>query len=421
MNFFKTTTILVILTFTLIFSAFAQTGEPRQESLLNGLKILTWTDAKAEKTTVKIRVHSGSAFDPKDRMGVMALLTDILFPTEQTKEFFEQDLEGSLEVTSNYEYIQISATGKSDEFITILETLATAITNLQPTQENFLKVREARLKTVQELQKNPNYVADKAVAKKLLSDFPYGRPTEGTPESLAKIDRVDLIFAKDKFFTADNATIAIIGNAKADYVLRATRRYFGGWKKSENRIPATFALPNDPDTKKQIINSDLVEQNAVRYAFRGVARNDKDFFATRFLFDILKNREVISNQNINNYSIKHERNLLPSLAILGVSNLSNDIITANESAKTVKDLFGNKLFAEITNAEFEKTKTQLLSEIAQKLLIDKSLDIETYRLISVKDEMQKLNSVTIADVQRVADRLSKQNFVTVILAKPMVQ
>jgi predicted Zn-dependent peptidase len=414
MNFSKTTALFIVAILLFVLPTFSQTGEPRQESLLNGLKLLTWNDAKAEKTTVILRIHSGSSFDPKDKMGVMAMLSDILFPSEQTKEFFQEDLEGSLEVTSNYDYIQISATAKSDEFLTILETLATAVSNPQITVENFKKIREARLKLVQDLQKNPSYVADKLVAKRLLGDFPYGRASEGTPESLAKIDKADLIFARDKFLLADNATIAIIGNVRPDYVLRAVKRYFGGWKKSERIFPSTFALPEDANSQKLVVNSDLVDKNEVRYAFKNLGRTDKDYFALRFLSDILSSREIGSN-----FSIKSQRNILPSLMIVSVKNISDEEISANDKAKTASELFGGKLFATISSAEFDKTRTKILAEIDKKPLVEKWLDTDSFHLGSVKEEIQKLNAVTLADVQRVADKLGKQTFVTVVLTKPV--
>src|SRR5688500_7302064 len=97
-NHFKTTIILVVLTIACFNLTHAQTANfaaPRQEKLLNGLKLLIWNEPAAEKVTVKLRVHSGAAFDPKDKMGVMALLSDILFPSEEAKAFFKEDLEGS--------------------------------------------------------------------------------------------------------------------------------------------------------------------------------------------------------------------------------------------------------------------------------------------------------------------------------------
>ncbi len=421
MKIFKNTAILIILMFASVSFAFAQAAEPRQDKLLNGLKLMVWANPKDEKVSFKLRIHSGSMFDTKTRIGTMALLADILFPTDQTKEYFEQDLEGSFAVTSNYDYIQIDASGKSDAFLSMLETIGTAVANPPITQENFVKVRNARVELIKELMKNPKYVADKAVAKRLLGDYPYGRPQEGTLEGFAKMDRFDLVTAKERFLTADNATLTISGNVEFKLALKASKQLFGGWKKADKIVPATFASPNDSIAEKLIVSSDLPEKNEVRYALRGIARKDKDYFAAKFLFDILTGREVISGENGGNYFIRSERNLLPSMIITGVSNLSDEVLLKNETAKTAKELFGNKLFGEVTSAEFEKTRAKILAEIEKKPVQEKWLDVETFKLNSVKEEIQNLNAVTLADVQRVSERLSKQPFVTVVLAKTTAQ
>ncbi len=417
MKIFKNTAILIILMFASVSFSFAQSAEPRQDKLLNGLNLMVWTNPKDEKISFKLRIHSGSMFDTKARIGTMALLADILFPTEQTKEYFEQDLEGSFAVTSTYDYIQIDASGKSDAFLSMLETIGTAVSNPPITEENFVKVRNARVEIIKELMKSPKYVADKAAAKRLLGDYPYGRPQEGTLEGFAKMDRFDLITAKERFLTADNATLTISGNVEFKLALKASKQLFGGWKKADKLVPATFASPNDPIAEKLIVNSDLPEKNEVRYALRGIARKDKDYFATKFLFDILTARNIISSENGGNYFIRSERSLLPSMIITGVSNLSDEVLMKNETAKTAKELFGNKLFGEVTAAEFEQTRTKILAEIEKKPVQEKWLDVETFKLNSVKEEIQNLNAVTLADVQRVSERLSKQPFVTVVLAK----
>ena len=154
MHFLRTTLILFFAAVFCASTAQAQTfPAPRREKLLNGLKMLIWTDPQSPKVTVKLRIHSGAAFDPKDKMGTMALVGDILFPSEQTKEFFSEDLQGSLNVESNYDYIQITATGKAEEIQTMLETMATALTNPQITPENVKIVRDARLEKLGSLKK----------------------------------------------------------------------------------------------------------------------------------------------------------------------------------------------------------------------------------------------------------------------------
>jgi len=414
--YFKSIAFLAIFMFLFSNFALAQLA-PREQKLLNGLKLLVWSEPNAEKITLKLRIHNGAAFDQKDKMGTMALLGEILFPTDQTRAFFTEDLEGSLVISTTYDYIQVTATGKPDEVLAMLQTVSNSVINPQITPENFKLVQNAQLKKIKELEKDPTYVADRAAAKRLLGEFPYGRPSEGTSESLAKIDFADLLFAKERFLSADNATLAIIGNIKPDFAFRAVRQLFGGWAKSDKKVPATFAIPNEPDVNPQTIefkkDESLMGTSEIRFASRGIARNDKEYWAMRFLAGLLQDRvwNMMSSDWKEGVSVVHERNLLPSLISFKFS--FPPIKSAEIDGYKMNPLKWIK--EPITTVEFEQTRTKILAEIEKKPMIDKLLDIDTFKLVSGKDEMQKLNSVTQADVQRVADRLAKQPFVTVLL------
>nr|HMS40952.1 hypothetical protein [Pyrinomonadaceae bacterium] len=61
----KITTFALFLVFSALYAS-AQTmnfAAPREDKLLNGLQTYVWTDAKAEKVTVKLRINSGASFD----------------------------------------------------------------------------------------------------------------------------------------------------------------------------------------------------------------------------------------------------------------------------------------------------------------------------------------------------------------------
>jgi predicted Zn-dependent peptidase len=428
--YFKKILILFTLAAFTVSSGYAQSqnfSNPRQEKLLNGLKILMWNDANSGAVSVKIRVHSGSAFDPQGKEGVMQLLADNIFPSESVKEFFTDDLGGSLEITTNHDYIQISATGKSDEFITMLETLANAVSKPTIDKETTVKLRSARMEKLKELEKNPVYVADQAVAKRLLGTFPYGRPVTGTAESLQKIDFADLIFAKDRFFTADNATIAVTGNFKPDLAFRAVRRYFGAWTKSDKRVPATFKQPDEPDTKAAIIESPFIKNAEIRYAMRGLARNDNDFAASNILTKIMQNRllKEFTNDGQINAFVRQNVNLLPGLITVGLSNFPFEVESqlSEKPPKTHMIIFKNENLAailahnKISAEEFEKAKNEVSEEMNQVNLADIWLNVDTFRLVSPKEESQKISNLTITDVQRVAERLMKQPTATIIMVK----
>src|ERR1051325_4679185 len=81
----------------------AQTAEPERETLLNGLRILYWSQPGNPEVLVRLRIHSGAAFDLAEKGGMMALLGDALFPDASTREYVAEELGGKLTVTTNYD------------------------------------------------------------------------------------------------------------------------------------------------------------------------------------------------------------------------------------------------------------------------------------------------------------------------------
>ena len=391
------------------FAQNAKSANPRPEKLLNNLKLLMWQDAGGDKVTVKLRVHSGAAFDTLGKEGTMALLADALFPSESAKEFFTEELGGSVEVTSNYDYIQINATGSSDRILTILETIAAAVIRPDLDKETTAKIKSARLEKVKELEKNPAYIADLAVAKRLFGDYPYGRSAEGTTESLAKIDFADLILAKQRFLTADNTTLAVSGNIKYDYVFKAVRQLFGGWEKADKKVPATFAQPNAPKAGMSVLDSPLEKTSEFRFAMRGLSRNDKDFYASQILKHILQNR--LQTREGKSAFVRQESHVLPGYFVFGVSQWNVEGIKreGNKIAMPVTDGYQNNFLKEpIKQNEFDQAKTAFAAESNQNDRINQWLDADTFKLTSIKDDAQNAQNVTIADVQRVLEKSQKE-------------
>ncbi len=391
--------------------ALAQTPKstaPRQEKLLNNLKLLMWTEPAAEKATVKLRIHSGAAFDTLGKEGTMAMLADVLFPNESVKEFFREDLGGSLAVESNYDSIQINATGNAEQILTILETIAAAVTKPQIDKETTARARAARLERVVELEKKPAYVADRAAAKRLFGNYPYGRSAEGTAESLQKIDFADLLLAKQRFLTADNATLAVSGNIKSDYVFKAVRQLFGGWEKADKRVPATFAQPNAPDGKMLLVDSTIANAGEFRFAFRGLARNDKDFFASQIMTKILQSRIQAKERSA---FARQDTRLLPGRVMIGYDargGINREGNTVELPGEVMGDFIGDFLKATVESSEFERAKSDFLNEYNRRNSIDDWLDVETYKLVSVKADQQNLQNVSLADVQKNAERWKKE-------------
>lgn len=385
----------------------------RRDQLLNGLKLLIWAEPKSPDVTVKLRIHSGAAFDPKDKEGVMRLLADILFPGEQAKLFFTEELGGNLTVESNQDFIEITATGKAENFVQILDTVRGAVVSPPITNENLKKVRDARLKMLQEQGSDTAQIADAAVRKRLFGEFfPYGRPADGTAQSLAKIDRADLLLAQERFLTSDNATLAIVGNVDALYTLRAVKQFFGTWSKADKPVPPTFRQPDAPDTKLSIVKLPNVETGQIRFAVRGAARNSADFAAAEIVANILQERwrNALPNEMKQNAFVRHEPHVLPGVVIFGTS-------ISGGFAEPVMDLTQKtlaKILSEpLTAGEFERAKSSVSASLANgnKTTADAAemwLDADTFRLGANTKLNEAVSAATLAQAQTVAANLQKQ-------------
>ena len=226
-----------------------------------------------------------------------------------------------------------------------------------------------------------------------------------------------MILARQRFLTADNATIAVISNTKNDVVYRAVRRYFGAWEKSDKKVPATFRQPDAPQTGLFIKDSTIENTSELRFAFRNVARNNKDFYASEVLAKILQKR--LQTKEGSNTAVVNNAHLLNGSVELNLSkwNVGQIVRQNNQITSTEIDTFiKNLLNSPIKQEEFETANTSLVPPTIN----DRTnlwLDVDTFKLVSVKDELQKANEVTMADVQRVAEKMLKEPMVSVLLIK----
>lgn len=391
--------------FSLLSGVFAQSrSKPaRQEKLLNDLKVLMWNDAAANNISVKIRVHSGAAFDPQGREGVMSLLADNIFPNEATRDFFAEDLGGSLDVFVTQDFTEIDATAKPENLLPMLETLARAVSAPIIDKETTAKLKTARLEKLNSLEKDANYAADQIAHQRLFGTFPYGRAVLGTSESVKKIDFADLIFARQKFLTADNATLAVSGNFKTDLAYRAIRRYFGGWAKSDKKIPSNFRQPDAPDPSILVVQTAVDSPTFIRNITRGLARGDKNYPASEILMEVLRGR-ITSDAAfapIKNLQIRQEAHILPGTVILSFD--SQTAANAGSSSNLLQDLFSKT----VTGDEFAKAKTRILSQIAAKNFDDNYLDADTFQF-SAEDNLKSFQNVNLADVEAVRQKFAAQ-------------
>lgn len=386
----------------------AQTTEPERQQLLNGLRILIWTRPGDPTVFLKLRIHSGAAFDPAGKAGTMALLGDILFPDASTHEYFTEEEGGRLEVKTDYNSINITLQGRSSDYDRIVDILRGAILTTPLTPENVTKVREARIKALSEQKTSLVDLADERIAKRLLGSFPYAQPVEGSVETVARIDRADLMLARERFLTANNATLAIVGGVDERRAMRALRQLLGGWTKGNEIVPATFRQPDAPRKTTLLVNSAGSATVELRVGLRGLSRSDPDYYAATLLPTIVRERwrKLMPEAAQASVYVRHEAQYLPGIFAMGATVNESDAAKALTAAREVlKEIVG----APFTTVEIEAAKRQANASEGQpatlQTMADSWLDIDTYGLQPLADQARLRAKIAAADLHRVAARL----------------
>src|SRR5215213_1060057 len=286
----------------------AQPGpEPRREQLLNGLRILMWSRPADQNVLIRLRVHSGAAFDLAGKEGLMATLVDSMFD-QQTRDYVTEELGGRVEVVLGYDTIDITLAGRAADFDRLLELARNAVTNPQLTPEVFERVRAARIKSLRETPPTAAEAADRAAAARLFGTYPYGRVTPGTPDSLARAERADLLLLRERFLNPDNTTLVIVGGFEPKSVMRSMRESFGAWRKSDRAVPATFKLPEPPDERTLVVNQADAAGVELRLALRGFARTDIDSPAAQVVAQVARSRWLAAMPELQERAayVRHE-------------------------------------------------------------------------------------------------------------------
>lgn len=386
----------------------AQTAEPERETLLNGLRILYWSQPGNPDVLLRMRIHSGAAFDLADKGGMMALLGDALFPDASTREYVTDELGGRLDVTTTYDTIDVTISGKAANLERLIDLLRGAVISTQLGADTVATLKAARIKSFAE-QSGSASVADASISARLFGSFPYGHPTAGTAVSVSKVDRGDLMLARERFLNSDNATIAVVGGFEKSRLMRALRQLLGPWGKSDKTIPATFREPSAPNPQVLILDASGNPTAEVRLAVRGLARSDNDTSAADLLALVAGNRWQVAVPELSNVLVRHEAHLLPGMFVFSATVPQ---ASAPKAVSAAQDVMRQLTQAPLTQDELERARTNLAGQLSQKVsqpagVAQAWLDVDTFKSPRPNNVSTLIRSYTAADLQRVAIRLFK--------------
>jgi len=159
---------------------------------------------------------------------------------------------------------------------TAIDTLAKILSAPSFAADEFARVRENRLVALRLAEQNPGSVGKKALYRAVFGDHPYAIDPSGTAETVAALTREDLVAFHQRYYTAPNATVAIVGDVERAEASELAERVTRGLPEGA----AAPALPPVPDLSQAIVEQIAFpsSQSHVYMGQPGMTRGDPDYF-----------------------------------------------------------------------------------------------------------------------------------------------
>jgi zinc protease len=293
-------------------------------------------------------------------------------------------------------------------------------------------VERTRAQIVSRLQRetvSPNEMASRNWWATAFPGHPYGRPVNGTLESVPRITVDDLRNYTRRVIARSHLKVALVGDIDAQTAGELLDRTFGGLPAQALLEPVSSIAPQGLG-RRIVIQLD-VPQAVVNFGGPGISRSDPDFMAAYIVNHILGGgsftsrlyREVREKRGLA-YGISDSLVWLNHTALMFGSTATR----ADATGQTIEIIEREiRRLAEDgpTEEEFIKAKTYLKGSFA--LGLDSSHRIAS-QLVQIQlddlgiDYIERrsglIDAVTLADAQRVAKRLCNNGLLVTVVGRP---
>src|SRR5687767_6279885 len=404
-----------------------------RRQLDNGLEILVVEHHELPLVDMILVVKTGGEGDPASKPGVATLASSMLDEGAGRRT--------SLDIADQEAFLGIDVgTGSGwDQSIVSLHAPVAVLDSamalfadvaLRPTfpASDLERLRKERLTDLLQLKDRAPQIADRAYAAILYGErHPYGRPLTGTEASTRSITRADVQRFYQTYYRPNNATLIVVGDVTADDVERRVRALFGGW--TRGNVPATsFAEPPAGlATAIYLIDKPGAPQSSVRIGSIGVPRSTEDYFSILVMNTILGGA-FTSRLNTNlrethaytygagsGFSMRRAAGPFTARAEVVGAKSDSALIEFMKELRAIREA--------VPDSELEKAKRYLQLQLPGEFettgdIASQLIPVVVYGLLLdyYNSYVQRIEAVTVADVQRVAQQyVDPSKFAVVIV------
>lgn len=385
-------------------------------------------------TALEIRFEGGTSLDEPDSLGAVNLMTGLLEEGAgemEAREFqaAREDLGASFSFDVGSDTLSVSARMLTENRDAAVDLLREALVAPRFDPVAIERVRGQVQSILAQDAQNPRRLASRAFYEAAFGDHPYGRPDNGTPESVAALTRADLLAAHEAALTRESVHVGAVGDITPEELGALLDELLGDLPEEGPELPGhvEFGLAGGVE-----VIDYPTPQSVALFGQPGLEREDEDFFAAYILNHILggggfESRLMTEVREKRGLTYGISTDLVPlenaEFWIGSVASANDRMATAIE---VIRDEWARIAEEGVTQEELDAAKTYLTGEYPLRfdgngqiagILVGMQVTGLPQSYVTERNEF--IEAVTLEEINRVAaERVDPEALHFVVVGRP---
>jgi zinc protease len=403
----------------------------QMRTLPNGLQVIAVSHHEQPAVSLRLIVRAGGAQDPANKPGVAYVAASLLDQGTTTKNAEQiattiDSIGGAIGAGATSDLSFINAAVMKDSLGLALDLVSDLARHPAFAPDEIDRQRQQILSGLKVSYDDPDYLAGVVFDRLVYGFHPYGKPDSGTPDSVGSVTREDLVAFHKRWFGANNAILAIVGDVTPDEAFAGAERAFGSWGRVE--LPQTKVEDLPPPARRVvIIDRPGAVQTEIRAGNISLARRHPDYLALDIAMKILGGE----GGNRLHRVLRSERGLTygASADLHAFKEAGNIVAETDTRSETTGEAL-RLMVEEIVKLQKQRVQSRELSDAQEYLTGSFPLTVETPSAIALQvlnavfygldlNELQtyreRVNLITVDDIQRVAQKYLHPDRLDIVL------
>ncbi|MFP4055567.1 MAG: M16 family metallopeptidase [Candidatus Brocadiia bacterium] len=257
-----------------------------RRTLPSGARLAACHSTTSDTTVLSGLIVGGAALDPPHRAGLANLTASVARRATASRSYDQiydrlDALGASLAMGAGTHAVSFSAKCLAEHWGTVAELVTDVLRQASFPPDEFQRARGEALTSLREADQSTRAVARRELAHLVYPrEHPYRWPPYGYHESVAAIERDELVACHRRLFRPDQLILSLVGNVPCEEALERLAELLEPWEAPDEPVPALdLAAQHPPEPQRTEVPMADKSQADLALGCKTISRHHPDYYA----------------------------------------------------------------------------------------------------------------------------------------------